>query len=76
MANINDNPEVGTSQKRRILNYLLEGNRITPLEALEMFNCFRLGARIKDIEKLVGYPPLRRRVQVTNAEGKSVWVAE
>lgn len=75
MANINDNHELGESQTRKILNYLLQGNSITPLEALDKFNCMRLGARIKDIEKRLGYPPERKRVKVTNRDGKEVWVA-
>lgn len=74
--NNNLNPATSESQASRILNYLLEGNTITPLEALSKFNCFRLGARIKDIEKRIGYPPERRRVKVTNREGKDVYVAQ
>lgn len=74
--NINDNHKTSTSQAKRILNFLLEGNTITPLEALEKFNCMRLGARIKDIEETIGYAPNRKRVQVTNKEGKDVWVAQ
>lgn len=37
------------SQNDQILNYLKAGNSITPVEALEMFGCFRLGARISDL---------------------------
>lgn len=40
------------SQKQAIMEYLLDGHSITPLEALEMFGCFRLGARIADLKKL------------------------
>lgn len=39
------------SQKQLILDYLLEGNEITPIDALNMFGCFRLGARIADLKK-------------------------
>ena len=74
--NINDNAGTSNSQTKKILDYLLDGHTITPLEALEKFNCFRLGARIKDIEKRVGYPPERKRVKVTNRDGKDVWVAQ
>lgn len=42
------------SQSKEILKYLQEGNEITPIEALERFNCFRLGARVYDLKKL-GY---------------------
>lgn len=37
------------SQKQQILDYLLEGNEITPMYALTEFGCFRLGARIADL---------------------------
>lgn len=37
------------SQKQKILNHLLEGKTLTPLEALQKFGCFRLGARIFDL---------------------------
>jgi len=42
------------TQTQEILNYLQEGNAITPIEALERFGCFRLGARVWDIKKM-GY---------------------
>ena len=53
-TNINENAIASKSQTQKILEYLLEGNSITPLEALERFKCFRLGARIADI-KAKGY---------------------
>lgn len=40
-----------SSQERMILNYLEQGNGLTPLEALNQFGCFRLGARILDLRK-------------------------
>ena len=49
--NINSNVESCFSQERKILNYMLRGNKITPLEALQYFNCERLAARIADIRK-------------------------
>jgi hypothetical protein len=42
------------TQTKSILNYLQKGFSITPLEALDKFGCFRLGARIHDIKEL-GY---------------------
>lgn len=52
--NINENTKTSRSQTDRILEYMLQGHAITPLEALEKFKCFRLGARIADI-KARGY---------------------
>ena len=37
-----------------ILGHLLTGGAITPLEALKMYGCMRLGARIWDLKKM-GY---------------------
>ena len=34
------------SQASLILNHLLSGKEITPMEALELYGCFRLGAII------------------------------
>jgi hypothetical protein len=73
--NNNDNPEVHASQVSRILAYMREGHTITPLEALDKFGAMRLSAVIKDIEKRIGYPPKRDRVQVKNRFGKDVYVA-
>jgi hypothetical protein len=41
-----------SSQNAAILNYMLAGNRISPLVALEMFGCMRLGGRKYDLLKL------------------------
>lgn len=51
MANINENLEQSNSQNARIAKYLLEGNSITPLDALNLFGCLRLGARIADLKE-------------------------
>ncbi len=37
------------SQNTRILNYMLKGNSITPIDALRKFDCFRLAARISNL---------------------------
>lgn len=47
--NVNVNEASSQSQAKRILAYLQAGNRITPIEALEKFGSFRLGARIADL---------------------------
>ena len=39
------------SQGDKILSYLQSGNYLTPLDALNLFGCFRLGARIYDLKK-------------------------
>lgn len=42
------------SQTENILDYLLTGKSLTPLDALRLFQCFRLSARILEIKEL-GY---------------------
>ena len=57
------------SQCAMILEYLKEGNGITPIDALNLFGCFRLGARIADIKKM-GYNIVTEMVKV--GDGKRV----
>ena len=38
-----------TSQADSIALYLESGHELTPLDALELFGCFRLAARINDL---------------------------
>lgn len=40
-----------TAQSKQILEYMRQGNSITPLEALNLFGCMRLGARIYDLSQ-------------------------
>jgi len=49
--NINCNAETSQSQASKILDYMLRGNKITGIDALELFGSFRLPARIADIKK-------------------------
>ncbi len=39
------------TQEARILRYLANGKSLTPLQAIRMFGCFRLGARIYQLKK-------------------------
>jgi len=39
------------SQSNRIARHLLAGKTLTPLGALNLFDCFRLGARIYDLRQ-------------------------
>lgn len=38
------------SQNNRILAHLKRGRAITALQALKLFNCFRLAARVNDLK--------------------------
>jgi len=39
------------SQASKILEHLKSGHRLTPLDALDLFGCFRLAARIFELRK-------------------------
>ena len=39
------------SQTKLIYQHLKRGSTITPLEALDKYGCFRLGARIYDLKR-------------------------
>lgn len=39
------------SQNQQILDYMKSGKSITPLEALNKFECFRLASRISDLKQ-------------------------
>jgi len=51
------------SQNALILDWLKKGNTITPIQALNMFGCFRLGARIFNLRRL-GHRINGQRVKV------------
>lgn len=57
------------TQASRILAHLRAGNRLTPLDALERFGCFRLAARIHELRR-EGWDICERAVET--ASGKRV----
>lgn len=62
------------SQENQILEYLLMGNELSPLEALNKFGCLRLGARIWDLKKK-GYDFINQRIKhdLTNDKHYAVY---
>jgi hypothetical protein len=70
MADINENEKSSQSQNSKIAEYLKQGNSITPLDALKLFGCLRLGARIADIKDRYGLNIISDRV--TTPTGKRV----
>jgi len=63
-------------QRMTVYNWMLAGNTITSLQAIKMWGITRLSARIKDIEKMTGIAPNRRRITVQNRNGRNVSVCE
>lgn len=49
--NENWNPESSATQRAQIAKYLMAGNKITPLEALNKFGSLRLSAVVFDLKK-------------------------
>lgn len=67
--NFNENMASSASQNERIREYLENGNKLTALEALELFGCMRLPSRIHDL-KMRGLNIIRE--MITTASGKRV----
>ena len=56
------------SQNTEIKEYLEAGGKLTPLDALREFSCFRLGARIHDLKK----EGMNIKTEIINVGGKRV----
>ena len=70
--NYNQNLESSESQNKRIFAYLMEGHRITSLEALNLFGCMRLASRISDIRR--DHPEVNIKVdRIETATKKKVY---
>ena len=70
MANENWNPESSASQASQIAAYMMQGNKITPLEALDLFGSLRLSAVIFVLRER-GYKIQVERVKTNTGK----WVA-
>jgi hypothetical protein len=60
-------------QGLHILNHLKSGKTLTPLEALQMFGCLRLAARVHDLRN-EGWPVLKE--MRTHPDNEKVHYAE
>lgn len=49
--NNNENKTSSESQNAKILAWLEDGNKITALDALRIFGCFRLASRVYDLRE-------------------------
>lgn len=63
-------------QRKTVYNHMMSGHTITSLQAIKLYGITRLSARIMDIEKAYGITPSRRRITVTNRNGRNVSVCE
>lgn len=60
------------SQNKQIRAYLRGGGKLTPMDALKMFGCFRLSGRIYDIIKGRHVAPLAIQKNIIEVNGKRV----
>ena len=59
------------SQNETILEYLQKGHTLTQAEAIALFGCYRLGARIYEIREL-GFDIRKNMVEAKNRFGDNV----
>ena len=62
------------TQNQMILSYLQKGKSLTAMDALKLFGCFRLAARVSDLKEM-GKKIVSSRKHVKNHLGKDVIVA-
>lgn len=63
------------SQTDQIIDFMLAGNKITAIIALNLFQCFRLAARIADIKKR-GYDVMTTFETTENGKRYAVYTIE
>ncbi len=61
------------SQNKQILAHLKKGNKITPLQALNKFDCFRLAARMANL-KDAGHKIDSKMITRNNKRFKQYWL--
>lgn len=62
------------TQRSIIRNYLLEGNTITPMEALKLCGCFRLSSVIHRLRHEEGYPILMDQPEAGDKPYARYWI--
>ena len=51
------------SQRQKIMAFLEAGNKLTALDALKKWGCFRLASRIHELKK-AGYPVVSQTIEM------------
>lgn len=65
--NIKENHQSSATQCAQISDWLVKGNRLTSLDALNLFGCMRLASRIHDLRER-GYNIETERIQVPSGK--------
>jgi len=63
------------AQNNQILKYLQTGRSLTPMDALQKFGCFRLGARIYDLRGM-NYNILTEKVHANGKRFARYWLVQ
>ncbi len=75
IVELESNVSSTASQNAMILKALQNGDKITPLDALNRFDCFRLGARIYNLKKL-GYPITKEMIKTRSGKHVALYSLE
>lgn len=65
--NVNSNEKTSQSQCKMILSHLQSGQKLTVLDSMKLFNCYRLSARIKNLRDM-GYQIETEMVKTTSGK--------
>ena len=63
------------TQTEKIEEFIRNHGSITQREAITYLHCYRLGARIYDLENKKGVPVVHEMVRVKNADGSFTHIA-
>jgi hypothetical protein len=61
------------TQKLQILKHLKNGNKLTAIDALKLFGCFRLAARVQDLRD-VGHQVKSRLIRINGKRVAEYWL--
>lgn len=63
------------TQVQRIKQFMVDHGSITQREAITYCGCYRLGARIWDLENIHNTPVVHEMIRVKNADGSKSTIA-
>ena len=61
------------TQTQQILKYLKTGNKITGMDALQLFGCFRLAARVQELRD-VGHDVKSQLIRINGKRIAEYWL--
>jgi hypothetical protein len=61
------------TQTQQILRHFEKGNKLTPMEALNLFGCFRLAARVRELRD-VGHEVKSQLIRINGKRIAEYWL--